>query len=118
MTVGRDRDPTGRPRNSRPRDATGRPLEHGEPGIDRVPDGLVLPPLEALAEAQRLLDAGQPFTAHEILEGTWKATDGADRELWRGLAQIAVGLTHLQRGNTAGAVSLLRRGGLRVGEWT
>ena len=33
----------------------------------------MLPPLESLAEAQRLLDAGRPFHAHEVLEGTWKA---------------------------------------------
>ena len=38
----------------------------------------------------------------------------AERELWRGLAQIAVGLTHAQRGNARGAVALLRRGAGRV----
>jgi hypothetical protein len=34
--------------------------------------------------------------------------------LWRGLAQIAVGLTHVRRGNAGGAVALLRRGAERV----
>jgi len=35
--------------------------------------------------------------------------------LWKGLAQIAVGLTHARRGNATGAAALLRRGGQRVG---
>ncbi len=116
--VPRDRDPDGRARNARPRDATGRPLKHGGAGVERIPDDLVLPPDDSLAEAQRLLDGGRPFHAHEILEGTWKAAPAEERELWRGLAQVAVGLTHLQRGNAAGAARLLRRGGERVGAWS
>jgi hypothetical protein len=70
----------------------------------------VLPPVEALAEAQRLLDAGRPFHAHEVLEAAWKAAPPAERDLWQALAQIAVGLTHALRGNAQGAAALLRRG--------
>jgi uncharacterized protein len=110
----RDRDPAGRPRNARPRDALGRPLPHGAAGVETMPEGLALPPAEALAEAQRLLDAGRPFHAHEVLEGTWKAAAADERELWRGLAQLAVGLTHAGRGNAAGASGLLRRAADRV----
>jgi len=105
----RDRDGAGRPRNARPRDELGRPLPHDTAGVAGVPDGLALAPDESLAEAQRLLDAGRAFHAHEVLEGTWKAAPGGERELWRGLAQLAVGLTHAQRGNAVGAVQLLRR---------
>ncbi len=36
------------------------------------------------------------------------------RELWRGLAQIAWGLRHAQRGNPVGAERLLRRAADRV----
>lgn len=82
--------------------------------MDRVPDDLVLRPIEALDEAQRLLDEHLPFQAHEILEGTWKAAETAERPLWQGLAQLAVGLTHAQRGNATGAVTLLRRGAERI----
>ena len=39
---------------------------------------------------------------------------GPERDLWQGLAQIAVGLTHAHRGNARGAVTLLRRGAQRV----
>jgi hypothetical protein len=115
---GRDRDPAGRPRNSRPRDALGRPLPRGETGAERVPEDLFLPPPDALALAQRLLDSGRPFGAHEVLEASWKQSPESERELWRGLAQVAVGLTHLQRGNARGAVALLRRGADRVSGYT
>ena len=105
----RDRDASGRPRNARPRDPLGRPLPRS--GDERVePDPPALPPIAALHEAQRLLDAGQPFTAHEVLEAVWKQTTGPERALWRGLAQLAVGLTHQARGNVTGARALLMRG--------
>ncbi|RFS87090.1 DUF309 domain-containing protein [Actinomadura spongiicola] len=110
----RDRDESGRPRNARPRDAYGRPLPHGTSGIPTMPDDLDMPPEEALVEAQRLLDADRPFHAHEVLEAVWKAAPEPERELWRGLAQVAVGVTHLRRGNTRGAEALLSRAAERL----
>ena len=110
----RDRDDTGRARNNRPRDGLGRPLPRDATGVERVPDGLTLPPAESLVEAQRLLDAGRPFHAHEVLEGTWKAAPADERDLWQGLAQLAVGLTHRARGNQHGARTLLLRGAARI----
>ena len=115
--VDRDRDATGRARNARPRDAAGRPLPRGAVGVERIPDDLDLAPDEAVTEAQRLLDAGQPFAAHEVLEASWKAAPEAERELWRGVAQLAVGLTHAQRGNARGAVALLDRAARRLRAW-
>lgn len=107
-------DPGGRPRgavrNTRPRDRLGRPLPYGSAGVDPVPVGLVRTPEETLDEAQRLLDEGRPFQAHEVLEDAWKAAPAAERDLWRGLAQLAVGMTHAARGNRRGAATLLRRG--------
>lgn len=117
MTRSRDRDDRGRARNARPRDAAGRPLPHGAPGVERVPEDLVLSPADAVTEAQRLLDSGLPFNAHEILEGVWKDAGDDTRDLWRALAQLAVGLTHAQRGNARGAVALLRRGAEGVRLW-
>lgn len=110
MALDRDRDPAGRARSSRPRDDFGRPLPYGQPGVERVPDDLSLPPVDGLAEAQRYLDEGHPFQAHEVLEASWKAAPPDERGLWRALAQICVGLTHAQRGNTRGARTLLGRG--------
>ncbi len=111
----RDRDPAGRARNARPRDALGRPLDRGGgTGAARVPDDLVLSGPEAARLADQLLRAGRPFHAHEVLEASWKSGPPAERDLWQGLAQIAVGLTHAHRGNARGAVTLLRRGAQRV----
>jgi hypothetical protein len=106
----RDRDTAGRARNARPRDALGRPLPYGAAGEERAPEGVVRTPEAALAEAQQLLDAGRPFHAHEVLEDAWKTAPEEERQLWRGLAQLAVGLTHAARGNARGAATLLERG--------
>jgi hypothetical protein len=110
MSSERDRDAEGRARNARPRDALGRPLPYGAVGEERAPEGVVRPPGLALAEAQELLDAGRPFHAHEVLEDAWKSAPEDERQLWRGLAQLAVGLTHAARGNARGAATLLERG--------
>ena len=113
MLSGRDRDAAGRARNARPRDALGRPLPRdavGQPPANDRPR----PPLEALAVAQELINTDRPFHAHEVLEAAWKAAPADERDLWQGLAQLAVGLTHALRGNARGAASLLRRGADRL----
>ncbi len=112
--VERDRDESGRPRSARPRDALGRPLPQGSQGVPRVPDDLELPPAETLAYAQDLLDGGLAFNAHEVLEAAWKNGPDDERMLWQGLAQLAVGITHVQRGNVKGALTLLRRASARL----
>ncbi len=109
----RDRDPEGRPRQARPRDALGRPLPYGETGVEPVSEE-PLPPLDTVAAARALLDDGRPFSAHEVLEARWKAGPEEERPLWQGLAQLCVGLTHLARGNSTGGVRLIGRGSGRV----
>jgi hypothetical protein len=104
----RDRDPAGRARNARARDDLGRPQPRSA-GPTAVTEEPTLPPPDALARAQALLDTNRAFAAHEALESVWKASSGADRDLWRGLAQLCVGITHAMRGNASGAVALLQR---------
>ncbi|NED86546.1 DUF309 domain-containing protein [Streptomyces sp. SID11233] len=113
----RDRDTEGRAHNARPRDGLGRPLPYGSPGVERQPEGVVRSPQETVREAQRLLSAGMPFHAHEVFEDAWKSGPVAERELWRGLAQLAVGLTHAARGNVTGGARLLRRGAAALAEF-
>ncbi|BCZ22677.1 DUF309 domain-containing protein [Mycobacterium senriense] len=110
----RDRDESGRPRSRRPRDSLGRPLPPGGEGVARIPDDLELPPVETLAYAQDLLDRGLAFNAHEVLEAAWKNGPDEERTLWQGLAQLAVGITHVQRGNVKGAITVLRRAAGRL----
>jgi predicted metal-dependent hydrolase len=113
----RDRDEFGRPRSTRPRDALGRPLPQGSQGVPPIPDDLALAPAETLAYAQVLLDRGLAFNAHEVLEVAWKNGPGDERMLWQGLAQLAVGITHVQRGNATGALALLRRASARLAHY-
>ena len=105
----RDRDSAGRPRQARPRDALGRPLPYGAEGVEPVSEE-PLPPRESVTLARSLVAQGRPFSAHEILEARWKAGPAEERDLWQGLAQICVGLTHAARGNTVGAARLVERG--------
>lgn len=117
MAGARDRDGEGRARNARPRDGLGRPLPYGAEGVARQPEGVVRTPEQSVAEAQELLNDGKPFHAHEVFEDAWKSGPEEERELWRGLAQLAVGLTHAARGNVTGGARLLRRGAGAVEQW-
>ncbi len=110
---GRDRDAQGRPRQARPRDALGRPLAYGSEGVPPVPEQ-ALPPRETVLQAERLLAQGRPFAAHEVLEARWKDAPDRERDLWQGLAQLCVGITHAERGNVVGARRLVDRGLARV----
>ncbi|MET8944988.1 DUF309 domain-containing protein [Streptomyces sp. NPDC004542] len=113
----RDRDGEGRARNARPRDGLGRPLPYGAQGVARQPEGIVRSPQQTVGQAQALLAEGKPFHAHEVFEDAWKSGPESERALWRGLAQLAVGLTHAARGNVTGGARLLRRGADAVEEW-
>lgn len=104
----RDRDAAGRARQARPRDALGRPLPYGAAGVEPVSEE-PLPPQETLAAARELVGAGRPFSAHEVLEARWKAGPIEERDLWQGLAQVCVAMTHAARGNQVGADRLFDR---------
>jgi uncharacterized protein len=112
----RDRDEGGRARQARPRDELGRPLPYGSQGVEQVPED-PLPPEKTLRFARELVDAGRPFSAHEVLEARWKAGPDEQRDLWQGLAQLCVGLTHALRGNTVGAGRLVERGCARLDDY-
>ena len=101
-------------RNTRPRDGLGRPLPYGSAGVAGQPEGVDRTPTEALLEASGLLAQGRPFHAHEVLEDAWKSAPESERQLWRGLAQLAVGVTHAARGNAVGAARLIDRGATNV----
>jgi hypothetical protein len=113
MIHDRDRDAEGRARQARPRDNLGRPLPYGSEGVEPVSDQ-PLPPDETIAFAHELLEQGRPFAAHEVYEARWKAGPMAERDLWQGLAQLCVGITHAERGNRTGARRLLGRARVRL----
>jgi hypothetical protein len=100
----------------RPRDLFGRPLP-ADADVPVEADPEALPPDETLQAAAALLADGRAFRAHEVFEAAWKATRSEERELWRGLAQLAVGITHAQRGNVTGSGALLRRAAETLERW-
>jgi uncharacterized protein len=67
--------------------------------------------------ARALVEEGRPFAAHEVLEARWKAGPEEERDLWQGLAQLCVGLTHAARGNAVGAARLVDRGAARLAHY-
>lgn len=73
-----------------------------------------LPPEETLRAARELVEAGRPFAAHEVLEARWKAGPVDERDLWQGLAQVCVAMTHAARGNKTGAERLAVRAGTKL----
>ena len=89
----------------------------GSPEAVEQPPEQALPPAETLALARDLVARGRPFFAHDVLEARWKVAPAAERNLWQGLAQVCVGLTHLQRGNPVGGARLLRRGADRLADY-
>jgi uncharacterized protein len=109
----RDRDTKGRARQARPRDALGRPLPYGAEGVEPVSEE-PLPAEETLDVARELVGAGRPFSAHEVLEARWKAGPIEERDLWQGLAQVCVAMTHAARGNRVGADRLFDRAAERL----
>lgn len=50
------------------------------------------------------------FECHEILEELWIEENGADRDFYQGLIQIAAGYFKWEQGVPAGTVKLLRSG--------
>jgi predicted metal-dependent hydrolase len=107
--VERDRRGDGRPEQARPRDRTGRPLPYGAEGVPLVEQVEPRTVEEALALGVRRWDDRRYFEAHELLELAWKLGPVEDRDLWKGVIQVAVAGVHLQRGNPIGARRLLDR---------
>jgi uncharacterized protein len=56
-----------------------------------------------------LFNRREYFEAHEALELAWRAERGPERELYRGILQVAVAYYHIQRSNYNGAVKMFLR---------
>ena len=60
-------------------------------------------------EGAELLNRGEFFSAHEVLEDVWRAAPAAEKKFLQGVVQVAVALHHYSKGNLAGACSVLTR---------
>lgn len=84
-------------------------MPYGASGVEPVPEQ-PLPPRQTVDSATSLVAAGRPFSAHEVFEARWKDAPDDENDLWQGLAQLCVAVTHALRGNPTGAQRLLVRG--------
>ncbi len=84
-----------------------RPVATPSAGCMDSPPALLL---QGIAE----FNAGAYWTCHETLEMLWRQEPRPVRALYQGILQIGVGFLHLQRGNRAGALKVLRRGLARL----
>jgi predicted metal-dependent hydrolase len=63
----------------------------------------------ALAEGLTCYRRGEFFLAHEEWESVWLTLEEPEKSFLQALIQMTAAFHHLQAGNSAGAVSLLRR---------
>ncbi len=61
-----------------------------------------------LYQGLRCFHSGAFFEAHEHWETAWLVAQEPEKTFLQGLIQVAAGFHHFQRGNRAGAISLLR----------
>lgn len=65
------------------------------------------------AEGLALLNSGEYFEAHEVLEHAWMEASELEGFLYRALLQVSVAYLQVERDNYAGAVKMM----LRVRQW-
>ena len=56
-----------------------------------------------------LLNHGEYFEAHEVIEAAWRAEPGEIRQLYQGIFQVAVVYYHVTRQNYYGARKVIKR---------
>ncbi len=68
-------------------------------------------------EGARLFNAGHCFESHEVWEALWHELGGPERDLLKGLIQLAAAYHHLGRGNSNGAQRLYTTARAYVAAW-
>jgi predicted metal-dependent hydrolase len=61
-----------------------------------------------------LIDAGEHFAAHEVLEDAWRAAEPAERDFYQGLVHVAVAWYQAGRGNRVGCERQLEKAARRL----
>jgi nicotinate phosphoribosyltransferase len=103
-------------RPERPRDEFGRPLPWGSQSHITLLDYERFSIERNHELAIDYFNDRQFFPAHEAWEGAWrKAIGSRDEEFFNGLAKLGAGLTHVQRGNSRGARTLIEKAIDRIG---
>jgi predicted metal-dependent hydrolase len=61
-----------------------------------------------------LIEEGEYFAAHEVLEDVWRAADPAERDFFQGLVHVAVAWYQAGRGNRVGCERQLEKAARRL----
>jgi uncharacterized protein len=64
---------------------------------------------ESIKLACELFNNEKYWKTHEVLEGTWKHTQGSERELLNGIILVAAALVHYQKGELEICISIMKR---------
>lgn len=104
-----------RQKPERPRDRLGRPLDWDAENELELEDYDSFTMEHNHELGREYVRTGRYFPAHEAWETAWKQARGTDdAEFFKGLSQMGAGYVHLQRGNTHGTITLLRRASGRI----
>jgi hypothetical protein len=68
-----------------------------------------LNPAQALREGVVLFNEERYWESHESLEAVWRISAGVEREILQGIILLAASLVHLQKDESAVALSIMRR---------
>lgn len=102
----------------RPRDEFGRPLPWGSESKLELLDYDSLSVEENEELAIDYFNRRQFFPAHEAWEAAWRKVRGTpEEEFFNGLAKLGAGLTHIQRGNAHGALTLIGKARRRIASY-
>ena len=82
------------------------------PRFDRIP-----PDDPRWIEGAQLFNAGAFFESHEVWESLWHEVGGPERDVLKGLIQLAAAYHHRSRGNTNGAQRLYVTGRAYLLAW-
>jgi uncharacterized protein len=72
---------------------------------------------EELERGLELIDSGEYFEAHEVLEDLWRAATAEERDFYQGLVHVAVAWHHAGRGNRPGFERQLAKAARRLGPY-
>ena len=67
-----------------------------------------------LERGLELIDRGEYFAAHEVLEDLWRAAKKGERDFFQGLVHVAVAWHHAGRGNRPGYERQLEKAARRL----
>jgi predicted metal-dependent hydrolase len=70
-----------------------------------------------LERGLELIDRGEYFEAHEVLENLWRAAEASERDFFQGLVHVAVAWHHAGRGNRPGYERQLAKAARRLGAY-